>query len=813
MVRGTLCRVLSMPKRAQRVPRRLLSLLTGAGRVTVLVFLLVTSGGVRADFAPLRADRFNVRPSRGEDTNETALHILEFTCEFYVGAGQARLDGLMAFDASQYRIAIYWIEPDLFRESTSFLRYSDFLFGPAVVQYWVYGLSAARTFPLSTTAPDPLLAPQNSVESGVRSALAILTRIRCQSEREEIPLEVGRFFRKSRTEAQYTYEASPGEPNSDNLRATGVSDVQTLNALPFGREYSKEMQSDGSLVWSARRALNGQPLVSVIIKPMMRSQDTDWRGAFDPNTLGKWVRVPEPYRAYWSFDSAYWQLSNSPDGRAGARDLHDKIESYLVDKVVPARIGRALDRLRFKTALLTDDIDRVCRSAQAAVKRLCADESLSKREGLLESARIAGQVERQYPQRAEGLLGPLAEQMVRHAALGAVDSLDELMQAIDANKCFTYGTLLLGEVRKQGLAKEETVSTMVLRLELTRIARNPEAADACESSASVKQYLQRLDSDPPRGTMKMEDVREILECVLTKYYNEPGAEAKDKVIEDTIRSIRLIVGDGPFCGDEGKLTKSVERFAGRYLLVEKVTEPIDTVLATFLALSFCDISTAEDHDMICSQFHSCAVALQSRVNAMLSQRGLNSLVNAEDVNGVFAQYERTFRRYVDDPLWPTFRFPWTRTEESRLAANLGLRFMQLDPVFDEMSLKVKHGGASAELRRKIVYEISRAAQQIVAESAHLRKVPYPGLSLRYRGRYGFTVVIRGPFYQEGDRPREKFMAMKYFHLGHRLEEVVKRERELTMPATRRSGSPETPPREQEAVDNEAGRSTDSERLR
>jgi len=38
--------------------------------------------------------------------------------------------------------------------------------------------------------------------------------------------------------------------------------------------------------------------------------------------------------------------------------------------------------------------------------------------------------------------------------------------------------------------------------------------------------------------------------------------------------------------------------------------------------------------------------------------------------------------------------------------------------------------------------------------------------------------MRDLIYLEGERPREKFKAMKYFHLGHRLENVVKREREL-----------------------------------
>jgi hypothetical protein len=39
-------------------------------------------------------------------------------------------------------------------------------------------------------------------------------------------------------------------------------------------------------------------------------------------------------------------------------------------------------------------------------------------------------------------------------------------------------------------------------------------------------------------------------------------------------------------------------------------------------------------------------------------------------------------------------------------------------------------------------------------------------------------VIRGPLYRDGERTQEKFKAVKFFHMGHRLEVVVKREREL-----------------------------------
>jgi hypothetical protein len=113
---------------------------------------------------------------------------------------------------------------------------------------------------------------------------------------------------------------------------------------------------------------------------------------------------------------------------------------------------------------------------------------------------------------------------------------------------------------------------------------------------------------------------------LAKCYAGANPDAKQKVVHDAIQSSRLTVGEGPFHGDHETLVKSIHRFAGRHLLADKTAEPIDTVLATFLALSFCDLSTAQDQDVLASQFSSRCTDLQSQVDAMLSKRGLASLV-------------------------------------------------------------------------------------------------------------------------------------------------------------------------------------------
>ncbi len=740
----------------------LLRVLLPVGRVTALLLLTAAH-----------------RPGRAADIHATDLSVFRFSCEFRLLVGRGCVEGLMVSNGSQQRIAVYWIEPDVFRESPAFLRYSDFLFTSKRVHYWIHPGPQQRTFLLSDNPGDPLLPRQDSVESIVRSALAIVARMKVPSQGADTPLEVVKFLHGGRGLTEYAYEAVPSETDSNTPPVDADSDVRTLNALPSGRKYSKERQSDGIFVWCAQRTLGGPPAAIVTIKPMTGLQESDALGVFDTNTLGQWTLIPEFYRVYWSFDRAYSELANTMGAHGVACELHDRIESCLKREDLPVQLRRGMHRLALKAALATSDMGRVCRSVRVSVAGLCEDASLGKYRALLELARISGQIGERYPDDPQEWLRPLVAHMARHGAGDVEDCLDRLMPTLEANKWFTFGRLLLDEVRSQGLMEEQALKQAVLRFEATRLVRDGLPPDPCESSPSVREYLARLDANPPSGAIDMNDVRHMLEEGLGKYWGDRDPAMKRVLVEDIIRSVRLIVGDGPFCGNQDKLTTAVARFSEHYVVIYGSTEPINTVLATFLALYFCDISTSEDHSVLIAQFHSQCAAGEAQVNVLLAEAGLGALVGPNDVESVFGLYEQVFREYVDDPLWPTFKFPLTSNEEARLGGTLRLRLMQLKALLDEMALKVRYGGVSPQLRERTVYEISRVAEQLVPEAAFLRKPPYPGVGCHYRGHCGFAAIITGPLYEEGDRPREKFQAMKYFHLGHRLQSVVEQEREST----------------------------------
>jgi hypothetical protein len=441
-------------------------------------------------------------------------------------------------------------------------------------------------------------------------------------------------------------------------------------------------------------------------------------------------------------------------------------------------------RLWFKAAVITGDVGCVRRCMERAVAGTHEATRFGSYFGLLELARCSGEIQSQFRQDTQEWLRPLVAEGVRRADGDAGYCFDRLMPLIDMNRWFVFGEFFIDEIRRQGLLDDTALRDIAVRFKATALARGWRAEDPCEPSPRVREYLMRIDDEPPQGTIDMETLRHILEKGLAKACDGVDSQAKQGIVDGVIRSLRLIVGDGPFRGDADELATAVERFSTRFQEVFGPEASIDPVLTTFLGLSFCDLSTAEDHEVLLTQLTRLSADLQSQVNATMGERGLGSLVTSQDVADVFCRCKQPLSEYVNDPLWPTHRFPLTRGEESVLAGRMTLFLLRQKPMFDDVAQKLKYGGPSEELKSVLIRTILNVAQQFVAETGYIRRPPYPGVSCQYQGRQGFAMRIEGPFYEEGRRPKEKFKAMKYFHLGHRLKDIVLREREVanTIPA-------------------------------
>jgi hypothetical protein len=726
-------------------------------KVTVLVLLMT---------------RPVVGETRADDNSR--LCVLEFTCELQIPMGRGRLDGVFVSDGVQSRLATYWVEPSAFRESPFLLRYADLIVSNDVAHCWIHGHPSRDVIRFSSRQHDSLLPQDNSLEEIARCSLNLMSHMSRGSEEAGVLRHMETFFQEARGHGQSSQRASI----DGNTPANEASSRDTLvpSELSSERRYSRETLTDGHVVWQILEAWTGRPVVKVTVMPKSRSP-TDGGSTFDPNNLGSWAFVPEAYRTYWAFDQAYSDLTGSSEISVRSQKLCAEIECYLQDRKPPSCVVRGLNRLWFKSAMMTDDPDSIRKSAQACIQWLCRDDSLDAYQRLLESTRICGQIEKAYPRQSHEWLRPFVEQIATHTPPNVKADSDKIMMSIISNGWFTYGQLLLEELRARNPTDAEILDAASVKLETTRIARTRNAPDPCDAPPSVKWYLGRLDQAPQTESLTMDDIRLILNLRLSGSHALGGSQGTCTSTEEVIRMIRLLVGEGPFRGDQSKLLESVARFSERHLSQMELGESMNTLLATFLALSFCDVSTEGDHGTLVAQFRSCSATLRSQIIDMLKARQLDSLVSSEDMTRILSKYDRIFQQYVDDPLWPPFKFPLTSNEEARLASALRLRAMRLAPVFDDISAKVIYGGASAQLKEKAITEIAIVVQSLLPQLAFLRDPPYPGVSIKYLGGYGFIAAVPEQLYEEKGRSQEVFKAMKYFHLGHRLQEIVENERE------------------------------------
>lgn len=717
--------------------------------------------------------------AQAQDVKNIYLQTIEFSADFRTHLGQSHLKGLMNTDTVRHRITIYWTEPKQIREHKSFIVSAcDILLTEKNAHFWVPGMSEPGVLRWTGCAKDPLLPQQENTQSVVRSALRIFHWLRCTPEGESDTIHLHRFLRDSRLHPEYTYGYATDDTDSIGLITSTTTDKQILNGLPLGRQYVKATSKEGMLQWRLTKALNNQSIMRVIVKRMVNG-GVNVSSTFDPKSLGQWLLIPEPYRIYWSLHADYLELISSMKPGCKGIDVCRSIKSKLDTRLLTNEVRRALERLWFDASLAMGDISHLHQSLQATVVGFCCDDNMSTDYSLMELGIMAKELESSYPQHFQAVLNPCVTQIVQHAGEDIAKSFSRLIKVINSNKWFGYGDLLLEAIRLQGSVEHATCEDLASRYEAARLTREIRPFDLSKSCTTVKQYLLRIDDAPLPGSLTMEDVREVVDRGLARYYPVDAPKTRYGTTENIINSLRMIVGEGPFRGRKTELIRSIERLAKNHYIVCCSIKPIDMTLVTFLALSFHDISTPQDHELLCRQMGQLAAKLQTRLNTKLRAYAMHMLVTPNDVQRIFQQYcEKEFRSYLDDPLCPTFKFPLSANETVRLTNKLKLRFSRLEPLFEEMSLKVKYGGVSKPLKEKTILGISQAVQNLLASMAFIRRPAYIGVTCHYRGVYGFSTVIPETLYLEGHRPKERFKAMQYFHLGHILEDYVKNERRL-----------------------------------
>jgi hypothetical protein len=678
--------------------------------------------------------------------------------------GPGYLEGLMTSSDLGCRIAIYWVEPEALRGSKHYFCNSDFIFSEKRVWYWLQGMTEYKSFPWELISNTPLIPRQASLESIVQAALATVDLVSLSSNSSSLPkLEVGRFLHQGRGQVEYTYESAGSQPEDENNQIGFAEDSQILNQLPFGRRYAKQMHADGSVRWEMQKAQTGQPLLQMIVKPLV--SDLDDR-VFDPNTLGDWTLIDEPYRLYWECREAYARLPDANKGHIASRALYDRMDVYLKSEQLSPRITRALNRLRFKVALATGDAGCITDSVQADITGLCQNRAVSDYHCLLELARCDGDIRKVSRSLAGEVLPGLLCQMVDRTSPDTAKHLDRLLPSLHRNKWLSYGSHLLAEIEIRDLASPETVADLKSRIEAMQVLRGNHAPLHSNLDMTVRRYLAESDQVPQQGSIDLHVLSQILVEALNEHSLPEGFATKQQFAERVVWLVRGFVGDGLFRGDRARLESAVAKFTKDYHMVNNTRENLDVTLATVLALSFCDISSSLEHDRLKNQFNSLLLSFESQAKQLLSERNLDGLVKPEDVAAISQTFREQLSHYVDGPLWPMFKFPLSGSEETSLHGKLTSYCTELVETLDDVAVKTQYGGASERFRQRVIRRLFYTAESLLVDLAFQRIPHVKGVRCRFVGNRGFSIVIdSGVFGANQASDREVFRKLRYFHIG------------------------------------------------
>lgn len=277
---------------------------------------------------------------------------------------------------------------------------------------------------------------------------------------------------------------------------------------------------------------------------------------------------------------------------------------------------------------------------------------------------------------------------------------------------------------------------------------------------------------PRDGQLTLDDLRHVLDDGLVAYFRGQPDGKKKEFIENVLASIRVIAGEGPFQGDKARLSKSLNEFERLRRSTQVSPESMHALLTTFVALSFYDTSTQTDHEILISQLNQVSGTLGGEISQILARNKLFSLVNEQDVKKIFAGAFEDVRPYVDDPLWPMFKYPMTENEQTRLISRIRTRLKDVERNAQSMAQRPPDGVDSEPIRRRLTRDVVSIAKQIPYEVVSIRRPRYPGVSCGQSSAVGLHVAMKGPFYDSPENTRQIFQTMKYFYLGHRLEACV-----------------------------------------
>lgn len=624
------------------------------------------------------------------------------------------LYGFFATDKRySHRLAFYWHDPRRNYEKLDCLGYSDFLVVGQSISAYCYdplrGKHYYLQYVLSKEPKDFHLPQEQDLAHILKSIFNGLSHARTSGDIADNTWEMTRFFSGcDRQETDYTYSGqdSTSAENWDDL----CNDYQLLQRLSQGRVYSKTVQPDGCQIWQLSKLLEKKILTKILTKPYTPGVTCNYVEHFDPNSLGEWSLIPKVYHDYWAFLHRHFELKNNEQETERARDLYADISVFMKESL-PDKLRLATSQLRFKVSL---DMDNEATSFQAAqdyyddYQRLAQEPS---QKGIVELARIVkalrklGAIGRVYQ-----WVRPRVASTIEPTLFVNQDYLNLIVSNIRLQGEHGYGAIVIDEAMKSQCGEHKRLVELSRELKQQHLSRSIVAPDPCEYSTSIRRFVQAAGGAPPKGTIDIYTLKNIVYQGLSVV--DANQEEIAVSVAQALTQIQRIAGRGPYQGDIEKLSTSFTALVKLYSDVGIPFRQIHMTSATLLAMSFYNTATPEDHQKLRTQLQAISDLVQSEICHIATKKGCGEVINPEAVAKVFEVVSNYNWRRIGDPFWPMCQYPLTKNEETRILNIAKLSLRRFNRHLDLLTRNKEQDAESSQIFSRLRADLEMCAHKI-----------------------------------------------------------------------------------------------------
>lgn len=574
---------------------------------------------------------------------------------------------LCAGQAGEARMVIYWRQPEMPLLATDLLTCSEFLF----LEDTIYGCwyHAGKTRKWETPLPlsqAPALALTNQTPLDTYLQAIIHSMVRQGKQGQQHTRALYDLFKDSRSRNIFQHTILPENANLDQAKHAGAAhDYRRVFDLPpLGRVYQKRVEKDGSVEWCVGKALLNKEMLRLVLRPGPRQVRPDIDKAFDPATLGQWQWVPEVYRLYWECKGRFNGLQRGRTTSVRPGELVAYMDAH-TGPSLPLPLRHAWYWLRYRIALLTENPVTITRTARDYFEIIRRTEQPI-RDTIIDVGRIAMDARPVLTDtQINSLIAPMLEVLASSPICRNPCFIEELAKILKLRRWFWLGNRFAKSIRSRGLGSK-ALDELTVELEQRLLAQHVADPLPNELTGTVATFLQHAGAKPaPTGTMTPKHLRKLLHKALSQHRADQPAAVTHEQISQVLDTVQALSGNGPWQGDPRTLESAIERF-NDCLEPHLSASHQRVTLAVFIALSFYDTSSTKDHLMLIKQFealfHGIKNALTNRIHAATGY----DLPLLDTTNEPLEQFLHECWIYVDDPLWPMFKFPLSRNEYTRL---------------------------------------------------------------------------------------------------------------------------------------------------